>query len=146
MKLINRSIVTTAIASIMLSSCSVGPEPIAFGSNDCDHCKMTISDNRYGAELVTKKGRVYKFDDLHCLKDFLKDGVVSNDNINSLWVVDFSKKDTLINVEKSFLLHNPELKSPMGSNIAAFEIEDSINSYYTQYAGTKLKWVDYYSK
>lgn len=31
---------------------------------------MTISDGRFGAELITKKGRVYKFDDLRCLINY----------------------------------------------------------------------------
>ncbi|MCK9480331.1 MAG: nitrous oxide reductase accessory protein NosL [Bacteroidia bacterium] len=130
---------------ISMGACSISPKPIVFGTDDCDHCKMTISDTRYGAELVTKKGRIYKFDDLHCLKGFMDEQVVPLDNIHSLWVIDFSVPETLTQLEQSFLLHNEQLQSPMGSNTAAFAIQDSLDVYFSKYKGNKLKWEDFIS-
>ncbi len=131
--------------TLLLSSCSVGPKPIAFGTDHCDYCAMTISDNRFGAELVTKKGRVYKFDDLHCLKGFINDKTIINTNIHSLWVVDFSMPGNLTNAENCFLLHNDKLQSPMGSNTAAFASQDSLDTYFSKYEGDKLKWQEFIS-
>lgn len=130
---------------LLLSSCSIEPQAINFGEEDCDFCKMTISDNRYGAEALTQKGRVYKFDDLHCMKAFLKDETVESSNIHSLWVVNFEDAGKLINVEESFFLHNEILKSPMGSNIAAFDNENDLKNNLSKYSGTALKWADYFS-
>lgn len=135
-----------AVTAITTSACSVKPEPIKFGTDNCDHCRMTISDNRFGAEIVTKKGRVYKFDDLLCLKDYLKQGDVTKENIHSLWAVDFSKPETLTEVEKSFLLRHDAIRSPMGSNTAAFAVEDSAKFYSQKYTGEELKWVDFISQ
>ena len=28
---------------------------------------MKIADGKFGAELITTKGRIYKFDDIHCM-------------------------------------------------------------------------------
>ena len=39
-------------------SCATGPEPIRFGKDNCHSCKMTLTDKRFGAEIVTKKGKV----------------------------------------------------------------------------------------
>ena len=40
------------------TSCSAGPEPIRYGQDNCHHCKMTLTDKRFGAEIVTQKGKV----------------------------------------------------------------------------------------
>ena len=55
-----------------LQACSGGPQPIQFGTDNCDNCKMTLVDRHYGCEIVTKKGKAYKFDDLNCMMAFLK--------------------------------------------------------------------------
>ena len=46
----------------MFSGCSLEPKPIEYGEDQCDACKMRISDSRFGAELVTTKGKIYKYD------------------------------------------------------------------------------------
>lgn len=124
-------------------SCRTQPQPIEFGTDNCDFCKMTISDQRYGAELVTNKGRVYKFDDVHCIQGFVAEKTVAQDAIASFWLIDFSQPGTLIPAEKSHLLENKELKSPMGSNVIAFESIDSFKKFQTNYTGTEIKWEDY---
>ncbi len=56
--------------TLLISSCGSKPEPINYGHDECEFCRMQISDNRYGAELVTDKGKVYKFDSIECLIEF----------------------------------------------------------------------------
>lgn len=130
--------------TVLISACSVEPKPIEFGHDNCEYCKMGISDTRFGAELVTKKGRNYKFDDLHCLKGFLKDKIVDQDQVHSLWVIDFSNPEKLINAEEVFFVHNQELKSPMGSNVAAFENRNSFDEYYSKNGGKTLTWREFF--
>ena len=57
--------------SLSLISCSVEPKPVPYGEANCTHCNMTISDNRYGAELVTDKGKVFYFDAVECLAAYV---------------------------------------------------------------------------
>ncbi len=130
---------------VLLHSCSKEPKPIEFGVDNCDHCKMNISDVRYGAELITQKGRIYKFDDMYCMKAFLQEGVVTKKQVHSLWLVDFVATEQLIPAEKSFLLHHPELKSPMGSNTAVFAHEETCQQYHVEHSGTILLWEDYFN-
>lgn len=61
---------------------------------------MTISDGRFGAELITDKGRVYKFDDIGCLIRYK----TSNLNIEykSFYVHDFSSVNKLIPAETAY--------------------------------------------
>lgn len=127
----------------ILSSCSSGPKPIEFGVDNCDFCKMTISDERYGAEIVTKKGRVYKFDDLYCIKNFLNEEVVKMEDVASKWVIDFSQPTVLITASESHFIENEQLKSPMGSNIASFAHADSAKNFQSYYSGSEIKWENY---
>ena len=64
-------------ASLVLISCMSGePKPLQFNSDACDFCKMTIANGQFGAELITEKGRYYKFDDVACLIHFAKSNTV----------------------------------------------------------------------
>ena len=61
-----------------ITSCTTKPQPIKMG-DACDFCIMGVADNRFGAELITKKGKIYKFDDIHCLIGFIKEKAVPKD-------------------------------------------------------------------
>ncbi len=54
----------------LIAGCSTEPEPIRFGEDKCAYCQMMIAEPNYGAELVTEKGRVYKFDAVECLVNY----------------------------------------------------------------------------
>lgn len=138
-----RTLFSVAFLTLLLGSCSKEPKPIEFGVDNCDHCMMNISDTRYGAELVTQKGKIYKFDDMYCMKAFLQDGNIAENQIHSLWLVDFEATEQLIPAKESFLLHNPILKSPMGSDMAAFTDKETLEQYHSEYSGTTLLWEDY---
>lgn len=133
-------IVFLFVLSLALAACKVEPKPIKFGHDNCAYCKMGISDPRFGAELLTKKGRNYKFDDLHCLKGFLDDKIIPEDQVHSLWVIDFSQPEELIDAKVSLFIQNGELKSPMGSNIAAFKNKSDLDEYYSKNGGQTLTW------
>ena len=134
---------TTLIAVMLtfqLSACSSGPQPIKYGTDGCDFCKMTISDNRFGGELITQKGKAYKFDDMHCLSSFLKSNYIEPNDIGEIYLVDFSRPGTLIVSKESFLLKSETLRSPMGANIAAFKEKDSMTKFSLQYPGEGISW------
>lgn len=140
-----KTLLLISFLAVFFNSCSKEPKPIEFGVDNCDHCKMNISDNRYGAELVTQKGRVYKFDDMYCMKVFMQDQIVAQNQIHSLWLIDFEGTEKLISVDKSFLLYNPDLKSPMGSNTAAFMSEETRKKQFDENSGTMLLWQEYFN-
>ena len=129
-----------ALLIISFSGCSTSPTPIRIGQDNCDFCKMTISDNRFGAEIITKKSKVYKFDDAHCITAFLHDKKISPDEIAGVYFTDFNKPHELVNVKQVHLLQSPNLKSPMGGNIAAFSNEDSLVKILPVFPGNKISW------
>jgi copper chaperone NosL len=103
-----------------LSSCSTKPEPFQPGTDNCYFCKMGITDTRFGAELITKKGKIYKFDDLHCLILFLKNGGEETGNISKTLTVLFDQPNEFLETDQAFFVKDLALRSPMGSNTAGF--------------------------
>ncbi len=124
----------------MLSSCNTEPQPLVMGKDNCDFCKMTISDVRFGAEIITRKTKIYKFDDSHCVKSFINENKVEKDNIAGVYFVDFNKPHSLIEADKAFFLQSPALKSPMNGNIAAFTNNDSLEKAVLSYYGNTTTW------
>jgi copper chaperone NosL len=127
---------------MLLSSCSTEPEPIRIGRDNCEFCKMTISDNRFGAEIVTTKSKIYKFDDQHCIVRFVNSGSISREDIAGVYFTDFYSPHTLIAVEDAFFLQSPKFKSPMNGNVAAFSHEDSLAKALPSFYGNALTWED----
>lgn len=130
----------TIITLSFFSSCSSGPEPLSIGKDNCYFCKMTISDNRYGAELVTHKGKIYKFDDSHCLLSFIQSKTITKEEIAGVYFTDFSGNHQLIKAETAFLLQTENLKGPMNGNIVAVGNEDSLRMLTSVYPGTTITW------
>jgi copper chaperone NosL len=125
---------------IGLLSCSTEPQPIVYGKDGCYNCKMTLMDKKFGAELVTKKGKVYKFDDVNCMIGFLQSRYVQEDEVKYKLVVDFANPEKLIDVNSAFFLKSEELKSPMNSEVAAFEKKEELELLKKELKGIYLVW------
>lgn len=122
-------------------SCSSGPEPIRYGQDECFHCKMTLTDKRFGAEIVTKKGKVFKFDDLNCLVNYLKSGAISPDQIAQTVAVDFKKTGSFVAVQQAFFLQNEAIKSPMRGDVASFSDKKDLETVKAEVGGGKdMTW------
>jgi copper chaperone NosL len=129
-----------ATIALTLTSCTVEPEPIRYGEDACHHCKMTLVDKKFGAELVTRKGKIYKFDDVNCMVSFYNLGEVEINEFSHKLVVDFTKPTKLIEADKAFYLKSPKIQSPMISQVAAFENEQDMKSAKVELSGIYLVW------
>jgi len=129
------------VATLTLTSCDAKPEPMRYGLDECADCKMTIADKRFGAQIVTKKGRVIKFDDLGCMADYIKEGHIADADIKQRVVCDFAHPNTFIPVEQALFLKNDALNSPMRSDSAAFSSQADLEQVKTQLgAGQQARW------
>lgn len=125
-----------------LHSCSQVPEPVKYGTDNCDFCKMTIMDPKFAGELITQKGKVVKFDDARCLIGYLKSDAAKNQKIAGTYLTDFSGNHDFVNTEAGFFLSSPELRSPMNGNIAIFAELDSLQKIQRQLKGERIFWKD----
>ncbi len=130
------------VLSVFFASCASGPQPIQLGKEACGYCKMTISDPHFGGEIITAKGKVYKFDDMHCLTSFLKENNIAGADIKSMYAVNFCGNHDLIKADENLLLYKSDLlHSPMNGNIAAFNNRDSLAAVMNKFkGGMPLNW------
>lgn len=118
------------------------PRPITLGSEECDHCHMTVADLRHSAELVTNRGRVFVFDDPGCLADFLAGGLVPSEDIHSLWFSDFLEPDSLLQARDAVFLRSDRVRTPMNSGIIAVRPGPRADSLRAAWGGALESWED----
>ena len=122
MKLLGRLFLAGSM--LFLAACAEsGPQEISVGKDQCDNCKMTISDAKYATQLITEKGRNYKFDDLSCMKDYEISNTESTVNAK-MYVVDFPS-GKFIESNTATFIKGGDIKSPMGGNTQAFQNKDA---------------------
>lgn len=129
-------VVVAAIAMLIMQSCSAGPQPIKYGSDACDFCKMTIMDKKFANEWVTDKGKVYHFDDVHCLISFRK----TDKSNGTAYINDFIGKQEFNKATDLFYVKSNQLKTPMSGNIAAFVDNAAAVDFSKRTSGTALTW------
>lgn len=123
-------------------ACTPSPEPINYGEDECEHCRMMITDAKYGAEILTDKGKVYKFDSIECLIEFALEKNILGDTKHSFLVTDFSAPESLIDAKKSFYIQNDNFRSPMGLNVSAFENQTDLKKFANENGGKELSWIE----
>ena len=124
----------------VLTACTVEPEPINYGEDNCVHCQMTIMDHRYGTEIVTDKGKVYKFDSVECLVEFLQENEGGKEKFSLVLITPFDQPGMLMNARESHVLHSLKLPSPMGMCLTAFGTEGAAMSYKESHGGKVYSW------
>lgn len=123
---------------LFVTSCNVGPKPIAYGSDGCHFCRMTIVDRQHAAEIVTDKGKVFKFDSSECMMNHLKD--IDQTQVALYLVNDYNQPGELINATKATYLISERIPSPMGEFLTAFKTEQAAVDALMTYEGDLLTW------
>ena len=94
--------------------------PMELGEDACANCRMIISDQRYGAELLDRSGKAELYDDLGCLLGrTIRPGARAADP-EAIFVRSFPD-GKWIRGDRAFVVHARGLSSPMGHGYAAFE-------------------------
>lgn len=126
------------LSLILIAACNNGPQPINYGHDGCHYCKMTIVDKIHGAELITAKGKIYKFDAAECMINY-----IANDNpfeIGSLLCNYYEKPTDFITTEEATFLISPNLPSPMGAYLTAFKSKAAADEVLAEKGGTLYTW------
>jgi copper chaperone NosL len=127
-----------AILTVVFSSCSISPQPINYGKDGCSFCKMTIVDKQHAAEIVTDKGKSFKFDAVECMLNYNQENI---ENPVSLFLInDFSGSGELIDATKATYLISEEIPSPMGAYLSGFESEQKAKDIQEENGGELFNW------
>lgn len=97
-------------------------------------------DQKFGTEIITKKGKVFRFDSDECMRDYYKADKAGQAGYAQIFVTDYDKPGTLIDAKTAFFLHGPKVKSPMGGNLAAFSSKLNAEKLKGTLGGEILSW------
>ena len=128
------------ILMVFFISCSKEISPIEYGKDQCEQCRMTITDQKYGAEIISKKGKTFKFDAAECMLNFVNAKKIDANEVEKYFVVNLAEPGKLIDAVKAVYLISPNLRSPMGGNISSFADMTMADKYIKENSGVIYKW------
>ena len=123
---------------IIFIGCNKSPQPIDYGKDGCHFCKMTIVDKVHGAEIVTKKGKVYKFDATECMLNFMKEFDTSQIELYLSNV--YTEPEILMDATQATFLISKNVPSPMGAFLSAFRSEEDAMKVQALKDGQLYSW------
>lgn len=126
------------IAALAVSSCSVKPQPIAYGSDACHYCSMTIVDKQHAAQIVTNKGKAFKFDAIECMVNHLKD--VEKGSTALFLTNGYTAPGELIDATQATYLISEGIPSPMGEFLTAFKNTEDAKQALEEHGGKLYSW------
>lgn len=123
---------------LLFFNCNVSPQAINYGSDGCHFCKMTIVDRVHAAEIVTKKGKAYKFDATECMVNFMND--FDTADVELYLSNNYTEPESLIDATKATFLISKNIPSPMGAFLSAFKSKDEAQKTQSEKEGTLYTW------
>lgn len=132
-----QGVIAAIFLAVGLVNCTAKPVPLVVGTDNCDHCKMSISDARFGGEVITRKGRVIKFDAITCLARYVSS---NRDQVRTVLVSDFFKPGSLVEVHSAVFLRSPDIHGPMGQDVAASAESAAVDRLKNANHGELLQW------
>ena len=135
-----RKVVITFFSTFLFftSSCQVKPQEIDYGKDGCHYCKMTIVDNQHAAELVTKKGKAFKYDAIECMVNDLKQK--ENNSVKLFYVNDYGNPGKFVPAKEATYLISKKIPSPMGAFLSAFSSQEEAQKTQKEMTGEMFSW------
>lgn len=127
-------------AILTANGCNTEPEEIKFGTDQCALCRMNISEVKFGAEIVTKKGKIYKYDGAECMLNALSLGNINYEDAAGFYVIDAADPKKLTNAVDASYLISEKLPSPMGANLSCYSKRTDAEAMQKQFGGELKTW------
>ena len=126
------------ILFLFIVACSSKPVAIEYGVDGCYFCKMTIVDKLHAAEVVTHKGKVYKFDATECMINFMDEFDTST--IKLYLSNNYTEPEALIDATEATFLISKNVPSPMGGFLSAFKNKEDALKVQSAKEGAIYTW------
>lgn len=133
-----KALIFSAFITFLFIACEVSPQPIRYGTDACKYCQMTIVDQQHASQLINTNGKAYNFDAIECMIHYSKENKETN---YQLYLInDFEKQGVLIDAKTATYLISPQISSPMGANLSAFNSEEAAQQAKENYEGDLYNW------
>ena len=133
-----------ALASMVvgLTGCGGALEPAAFdpATEPCRFCRMTGSDGRTAAQIVTPGDEPLFFDDIGCLLDYLRQ--TSSIPPDSLAFVADHRTRGWVRADEAIYTRHERLKTPMSSHLMAHATAASRNGDAEADGGSAISFAE----
>ncbi len=127
--------------ALFVNGCRADTRDLIAGEDTCRYCRMTIDDPRFGALVLTARGRLETFDSIECLASFVQ-ALPGGESPRGIWVADFEHPKRWVAVAQARFLHQSHVRSPMGRELVAFATNRPAESLVAQYGGKVLTWTE----
>lgn len=128
------------VISMLLISCSVEPQEVLFGEDACDFCKMTIVDSQHAAEIVTSKGKAFKFDAVECMMNYFNRNAIESETMAYILVMDYNHPGDLIDAKTASFIISENIPSPMGAFLSAVSNKEIAKQIIELKSGEIYDW------
>ena len=129
------------IPLLFIMACNPESQPINYGSDMCEFCRMSIVDQRFGSEIVTQKGKVYKFDAVECMINYLDKKVEDETRLKFILTNTLDRPGDLVDVQDCKFLISENMPSPMGAFINPFVDNKIATGNQAENSGTIHDWI-----
>ncbi len=123
----------------VMTACSQEPAEIHYASDECTHCKMMITDKQFASQVVTDKGKAYKFDAIECMAAYYQNNSGELENA-MLYVSNYDKPGEWINARRAQFVKSEVVNSPMGESMLAFPSSKEAKEHTSERPGALLQW------
>jgi|GEM_PF-69617 len=127
------------LLAVGASGCGSEVRALVAGEDSCHFCRMTIDDVRFGAMLISAKGRIDTFDSIECLASFVA-SLPDSTPPRGIFVADYEHPTHWLAVAQARFLHRSSLRSPMGRELAAINSTAPADSVQHRFGGRVISW------
>lgn len=125
------------LAIAVAAACAARPRALVAGEDSCDYCRMSISDTRFGGEVLTGKGRLHTFDSVECLVSYVA-ALGDSATGAEVYVADY-ESSAMVPAKTARFVVGGSLHSPMGQDLVAFA-PTTPDDKLASYGGRVLTW------
>ena len=124
---------------VLISACSQEPAEMHYGSDECVHCKMMITDSQFASQIVTEKGKALKFDAIECMAVYHRNHSEELKEAK-LWVNNYNNPGEWLLAPDAQFVKSEVVKSPMGESLLAFPSQEVAKKHVQDKPGILMNW------
>ncbi len=137
-----KNIIISFISVILFFACNPEKVPINYGQDKCSYCRMSIVEHQFAGEIVTTKGKVFKFDAVECMANYLAQNNLSDADLAMVLTNTFDHPNTFQNAHECYFLQSKNMPSPMGMFLNPFKDKDEVTKIQQENGGKIMTWND----
>ena len=101
---------------------------------------MSIVDQRFGGEIVTQKGKIFKFDAVECMINHIEKNISDESDLRFILTNTLDAPAQLIDVSSNVYLISENMPSPMGMYLNPFSKDVEAQKSQEQNGGQIFNW------